>query len=203
MGKSFWDRIAFLYDLAESLNGKAYRAMLERAGAMVPRGGSVLDCAAGTGELAMAMAGQAERVLCTDLSLPMLERARRKAEKRGLGNVDFALRDLTNLSDPDNTYDAAAAGNVLHLLENPDRAVEELLRVTKSGGPVILPTFLLAERTGFGAALAIYRLLGFRPAASFDRNSYRAFLEGQGARLEHYEMIPGQFPVGFGVLVKE
>ncbi len=200
MKRSFWDRAAWFYDLAEALNGRAYRAMTERVGRLTPRGSLALDCAAGTGELAIAMAGRAERVLCTDLSPPMLERAARKAEKRGVLNLEFAVRDLTALPDPDHTYDAAAAGNVLHLLEDPALAVSQLLRVTKPGGPVILPTFLLGEWNGAGAALAAYRLLGFRPASRFTAGTYRALLERADARLTCFEVIPGWIPVGLGIL---
>ena len=200
MKQSFWDRIAFAYDWSEALNGRAYRAMTERVGQLTPRGGLALDCAAGTGELALAMAGRADRVLCTDLSPPMLRRAAEKAERRGIRNLDFAVRDLTALPDPDGAYDAAAAGNVLHLLPDPARAVSQLLRVTKPGGPVILPTFLLGERAGFGGVLAAYRLLGFCPESRFTAGSYRAFLEGMDARLTCFEVIPGWVPVGLGVL---
>ena len=40
---TFWDKIAWLYDIAESLNPKSYRDMLEGVKAIVPEGASVLD----------------------------------------------------------------------------------------------------------------------------------------------------------------
>lgn len=203
MRRSFWDRIAFAYDWAERLNGRAVKAMAQQAAHLTPRGALVLDCAAGTGELAIAMASRAGRVLCTDLSQAMLERSRRKARRRGVVNMDFAVQDLTCLSIGDDTFDAVAAGNVLHLLRQPERAVSELLRVTKPGGLVILPTFLQKEKNSLRAAVGLYKLLGFHPVTDFDAKSYRALLEKSGARLRQYTVLPGRIPVGLGVLVKE
>lgn len=200
---SFWDHMAFAYDWAEMLNGRAVKAMAQQAARLTPQGSLALDCAAGTGELALSMAGRAQRVVCTDLSSQMLRRARQKAQKRGLNNLDFQVQDLTQLTFLDNTFDVAAAGNVLHLLRRPERAVSELLRVTKLGGLIILPTFLQKEHNRLRAAVGLYKLLGFRPVTDFDADSYRAFLSGSSARLKQYVVLPGRIPVGLGVLVKE
>lgn len=203
MKRSFWDRFAFAYDWAEMMNSRAVKAMVQQVGHLTPPGSLALDCAAGTGELALAMAVRARRVVCTDLSEEMLDRAKGKAARRGISNIDFQVQDLTCLEMEDNTCDAVAAGNVLHLLEHPERAVAELLRVTKPGGLVILPTFLQKENRGLRAAVGLYKALGFRPVTDFDARSYRAFLEGSGARLRQYTVLPGRIPVGLGVLIKE
>ena len=76
----FWDKWAAFYDFSESFNRRAYKAMLNGVRAVVPEGAKVLDCAAGTGELSIAAAEKAESVLCTDLSLSMLEVAKGKCQ---------------------------------------------------------------------------------------------------------------------------
>ena len=48
---SFWDKVAGIYDITESLNGKGYKSMLRGVKQIVPEGAKVLDCAAGTGIL--------------------------------------------------------------------------------------------------------------------------------------------------------
>ena len=45
----FWDKIAGVYDLAESINGDVYHEMCAQTERLVPAGAKVLDCAAGTG----------------------------------------------------------------------------------------------------------------------------------------------------------
>ena len=139
MSKTFWDRVAGLYDLFEWSNRRVNAAARSRVGELVPAGARVLDCAAGTGEFSLAAAKRAGSVLCTDQSEAMLARARKKARKRGLSNVSFARRDLTALPDPDGSYDAVIAANVLHLLPNPEIAVRELWRSPPSAGGSSFP----------------------------------------------------------------
>ena len=154
----FWDKIAGVYDLAESINGDVYHEMCAQTERLVPAGAKVLDCAAGTGELSLAAAKNAEFVVCTDLSEKMLKNARRKAGFFGADNISFETRNIFDLKDPDNTYDIVIAGNVLHLLKNPQGAVMELYRVLKPGGKLLLPTFTAKNRiTENKDELAIYR----------------------------------------------
>ena len=63
---TFWDKVAGVYDIAESLNGKVYTEMCDITKQLIPEGAKVLDCAAGTGELTFAAAEKASSVLCTD-----------------------------------------------------------------------------------------------------------------------------------------
>lgn len=194
---TFWDKIAGLYDFAESLNPKSYRAMLEGIKAVVPEGAKVLDCAAGTGELSIAAAEKAGHVFCTDMSLPMLERARKKSAKKGIKNISFGERDIFSLPDEDNTYDVAIAGNVLHLLEEPEKAVRELCRVTKQGGRVIVPTFMAKNSSPL---IKIYTLLGYKAFASYTAESYEKMLKNCDCGRVKVTEINGLIPVAFGVI---
>lgn len=200
---AFWDRAAGLYDLAAWSNGRAVRGMIAAVARRVPAGSHMLECAAGTGDISLAAAPFARQVLCTDLSLPMLERARRKAARRGLSNVEFAQRDLCHLPDGDGAYGAVCAANVLHLLDDPERAVAQLWRVTAPGGVLLLPTFLNGEAGPLGrCSLAVFRLLGFRPRRAFTQASYRSFFEELGLPLSELTVLPGGRPVGLAVLRK-
>ena len=84
---TFWDRWARFYDLTCQTNRQANAAAALRVAELVPAGARVLDCGAGTGAFSMAAAEKAASVLCTDLSLPMLEQARKKAKKRRLSRA--------------------------------------------------------------------------------------------------------------------
>lgn len=203
MGRTFWDNIAGLYDLAEKTNGRAVRGMAAEVTRRLPENTDFLECAAGTGEISLAAAPFVRRVVCTDLSLPMLDRARKKAARRDLPNIEFQQWDLFHLPEGDGTYGAVCAGNVLHLLDHPEDAVAELWRVTAPGGCLLLPTFLMGESGPLMDTLvALYRLLGFRQKHTFTRQSYRAFFEGLGLPLAELAVIPGRMPVGLAVLRK-
>ncbi|WP_160666748.1 methyltransferase domain-containing protein [Colidextribacter sp. OB.20] len=200
---TFWDRVAWLYDLVERSNRAVNAAAAARAAGLVPKGARVLDCAAGTGEFSLAAAERAETVLCTDQSLPMLDRARKKAKKRGLTNITFARRDITALPDPDGSFDAVIAANVLHLLPQPEKAVEELWRVAAPGGRLILPTYLQGRvGTAYGTMIKIYQGVGFHYEHAFTPETYRMLLEGLGLAPVVLEVIPGRVPEGIALLEK-
>lgn len=200
---TFWDRWAWFYDLAERSNRTVNSAAAARVAELVPVGARVLDCAAGTGEFSLAAAKRAASVLCTDQSRPMLDRARKKAAKRELTNIRFAQRDVTALSDPDGSFDAVIAANVLHLLPEPETAVRELWRVTAPGGRLILPTYLQGKAgTAYGAMIKIYQGVGFHYEHAFTPETYRMLLERLNLAPVALEVISGGVPEGIALLEK-
>ncbi len=203
MSRTFWDRAAGLYDLFEWSNRKVNAAARAHVGELVPAGARVLDCAAGTGEFSLAAAKRAGSVLCTDQSEAMLARARKKAARRGLSNLQFARRDITALSDPDGSFDAVIAANVLHLLPQPEVAVRELWRVAAPGGRLILPTYLQGKAgAAYGSMIKIYQGVGFHYEHAFTPETYREFLERLKLAPVALEVIPGGVPEGIGILEK-
>lgn len=194
----FWDNIAFAYDMAESLNGKVYNEITELVKRLVPKDAEVLDCAAGTGALTVAAAKKAHKVVCTDLSENMLFRARKKAKRYGADNIVFEKRNIFDLRDEDDTYDCVIAGNVLHLLDNPQGAVRELCRVTKKGGKIILPTFTWENKEHF--LLKAYRLIGFRPAKGYTPESYYKMLKDCNVGKVKMKLIDGMVPCCVAVI---
>ena len=204
MSRTFWDRVAGLYDLFEWSNRKVNAAARARVGELVPAGARVLDCAAGTGEFSLAAAKRAGSVLCTDQSEAMLDRAQKKVRKHGLTNVSFASRDVTALSDPDGSFHVVIAGNVLHLLDTPEQAVRELWRVTAPGGRLILPTYLQGKAgAAYGSMIKIYQGVGFHYEHAFTPETYRMLLERLGLGPVTLEVIPGGVPEGIAVLEKK
>ena len=201
--KTFWDRIACVYDIAESLNRKAYDSMLSNIRDIIPDNAEVLECAAGTGEISIAIAPKAKSILCTDLSVQMLERAERKAVKKGLHNITFAERNLLSLPEGDGSFDVVIAANVVHLLDNPYDALDELWRVTKTGGVLIVPTFLVyGSKKGFSFLIKCYKLIGFNPKHNFDETKYREMLNESSLEKPDIKILKGRIPVGFAVFYK-
>lgn len=196
----FWDKIAGLYDAAEFINGKVYREMLRTVRSLVPNGARVLDTAAGTGELSIAAAKRAASVHCTDISVEMLKTAQRKVRRLGLENITFEQRNIFDLSDEDDTYDVVMAGNVLHLLDNPERALNELYRVTKPGGLILMPTFLTKNKGKL--VIKLYKMLGYRASADYTEKSLREMLKGARLGEIKTKTIDGMVPCCFAVMKK-
>lgn len=205
----FWDKIAGLYDIAESFNGRVYHKMTETVTELTPAGARVLDIAAGTGQLSLAAAKKADSVLCADMSEKMLKIAKKKAMRKGVVNIDYAARNIFHLLEEDETYDVVIAGNVLHLLENPENAVRELWRVTKKGGRILLPTFVLgksdseSEELFKNLSVGFYKLIGFEPVTDFTPAQYRKMLTDCGLGEVRARLIRGKIPCCFAVILKK
>ncbi len=196
----FWDKTAGVYDIAELMNRKVWCKMEELTERLIQKEAKVLDCAAGTGNLTFAAAKKAESVLCTDLSQNMQRTAKAKAKAMGITNVSFGRKNIFHLEEEDESYDAVIAGNVLHLLTNPQRAVEELWRVTKKGGIILLPTF--ATKGKGSILLKAYKLAGFKPEREYTPKELAETLKGYGLGTVKARVIDGWVPCCYAVIYK-
>ena len=100
----------------------------------------VLECACGTGMLSGVIAGKCKSLIATDFSLPMLKRAEKKCES--YSNVTFQQGNILQIDFAAERFDVVVAANVIHLLEEPYKALQELDRVCKKGGRIIIPTYM-------------------------------------------------------------
>ncbi len=106
-------------------------------------GDHVLDCATGTGDLAIAFkkkVGSQGYVLGTDFCAPMIEPAPAKAEKIGL-QIDFEVADAMNLPYDDNRFDISSIAFGIRNVDDPVVALKEMARVVKPGGRVVVLEF--------------------------------------------------------------
>ena len=121
----FWDRVACVYDVfANVINRKANRALCAAVEPWIEPGDEVLECACGTGLLSGVIAQRCGHLTATDFSAKMLRRAEKKYGKRS--NIAFEQADILHLRYPDGAFDAVVAANVIHLLDEPLRALREL-----------------------------------------------------------------------------
>jgi len=108
----------------------------ELAEAMAVRPGAlVLDVAAGTGNVTLALARRRARVVSTDYVESLLDQGRRRAEAEGL-EVTFEVADAEALPFSDHCFDATASTFGVMFAPDQAQAASELMRVTKSGGRI-------------------------------------------------------------------
>ena len=108
-------------------------------------GGRVLDVGVGTG-LELPMFASNVMVTGIDLCEPMLEIARKRIATHKLDNVEGLLvMDAMDLMFPDASFDAVIGPYVLTVVPEPERTLDEMARVVKPGGEIILSNHIGAE----------------------------------------------------------
>ncbi len=106
----------------------------------VRHGESVIDCATGTGDLALefkSAVGPQGRVVGTDFCEEMLVHAREKSKARHT-TVEWSVADAQNLPFEDNTFDVASMAYGIRNVQDPLKALSEMARVVKKGGRVLI-----------------------------------------------------------------
>lgn len=109
---------------------------------------SILDVGSGAGQIAQHLLkyGDPEtKVTCTDLSQPMLRRARTRLKS---ATPRFVTADLARLPFADDSFDCVTCGYVLEHLPDPKPGLAEIARVLEPGGRL----FLLTTEDNFGGA---------------------------------------------------
>ena len=172
----FWSRIAGVYDLIENTyNGKANARTTDYVASLMSEDDRVLECACGTGMFSVRIAPRVKELVATDFAEGMLKRAARKCRK--LGNVIVEPGDITSLKYEDASFDKAVAANVIHLLDDPSKAIAELRRVVKPGGTIIIPTYI---HFGASAAAGLFNKAGAGFKRHFDEETYKEFFKEMG-----------------------
>ncbi|HBX23366.1 MAG TPA: class I SAM-dependent methyltransferase [Desulfotomaculum sp.] len=100
-------------------------------------GMKVLDVGCGTGHYTLDLAAQGLDVTGVDISRPMLEQARAKAQHAGL-DIQFLEADAFQLPFNDQSFDAVIAVTVLEFAPDLSTALRETLRVLKTGGRLVV-----------------------------------------------------------------
>jgi len=154
--------------------------------AQVQPGDSVLDCASGTGDLAIALkkaVGPTGRVVGTDFVPEMLDVARTKAR-----DIEFEVADVTQLPYPDATFDVSSISFGIRNVNEPRKGIAELARVVKPGGRVIVLEFGQPPNRAFSALYTFYNR-HILPRIG-------GLLTGDRAAYQYLQTSAGRFPSG-------
>ncbi len=151
---AMFDAVAGRYDLTNDVlsmfqDRSWRRATLDALG--VGRGDRVLDLAAGTGTSAAPLADRGVRVVACDLSLGMLQVGRKRRP-----DVAFVAGDAGRLPFADESFDAVTISFGLRNVPDVDGALEEMLRVTRPGGRVVICEFSRPTNKAFRAVYDQY-----------------------------------------------
>ena len=157
--RKMFSRIAGRYDLMNRLMtfgmDRRWRRIAAQA-ANVPTGGVVLDLGTGTGDLALAFTrhSPAGSVIAADHSIEMLTAARSKLRRLNEGRFELPVGvDALDQPFADQTFDCVAQAFVIRNVADPARELDEILRVLKPGGTMVVLE-LVSRRRNLLSALA-------------------------------------------------
>jgi len=126
------------FRLDEHWRNKATNAILNETPS------SVMDLGTGTGDLAIKLAKNNQRIQVTgyDFSNSMLEIARKKANRHSLNNISFIEGDAGEMPFDNNSFDiigiSFAFRNITFKNPNTQNYLKEIVRVLKPGGKFII-----------------------------------------------------------------
>ena len=195
----FWDKVSSVYVFfLNAFNHKVFRETGIKVSDFIESSDEVLECACGTGEISKFIAQKCSKLTATDFSDGMLKHAQKKC--RAYTNIQFLNADITSLNFSDASFNKAVAGNVIHLLSEPQKALSELERVVKKGGKLIIPTYInMSKKSGRLAAKFIQKLgAGFK--RQFDFESYKKFFSDLGYKNVEYSVVEGRMPCAVAVI---
>lgn len=162
----------------------------------VKPGDRVLDCATGTGDLAIAFrkkVGEEGHVVGTDFVPEMIKLAREKAPR----DLYFEVADVTDLPYDDASFDVASISFGIRNVADSRKGIAEMARVVRSGGRVIVLEFGQPRTRPFSTLYELYtrRILPRLGGA----------VTGNPEAYDYLQRSAGRFPCGddFAALMRE
>jgi demethylmenaquinone methyltransferase/2-methoxy-6-polyprenyl-1,4-benzoquinol methylase len=149
-------------------------------------GDRVLDCATGTGDLAIAFHNAVTpggSVIGTDFVPEMLTLARAKAP-----GITFEVADVTKLPFDDASFDVASISFGIRNVNDPRKGIAEMARAVRPGGRVIVLEFGQPRGRAFGAVYDWYRRRVLPRVGGM--------VTGEQEAYEYLERSAGRFPCG-------
>ena len=138
--------------------------------------------------------------MATEYSQGILQQT--KKNLKSFNNVSIKKANMMELDFADEYFDKVVAGNVIHLLQEPDKALKELERVVKRRGKIIIPTYINKENKNSLIAAKVFEIFGADFKRQFDLQSYKEFFEKNGYCNVEYIVVEGKMPCCVAIITK-
>lgn len=202
--RKFWNSKAKGYDkVVNKFFLKIYEAIFVNLLQDTAQSESLLEVATGTGILAIKLSDQVTHITAVDIALEMLNVAKEKSAGKQIKNIDFRTGDICDLQFEDKSFDTIVASNVLHLLFQPDLALQEMRRVLDDNGRIIVPTFCHGANLRSQILSRILSLLGQKTKSRWSQKSFMGFIEQNGFEITKNIYINDKIPLTYIVAKKK
>ncbi len=149
--EEMFDNISHKYDflnrlLSMGIDVQWRKKVVKKAKEVEPK--AILDVATGTGDLAIALAQGIPNAKITgfDLSAGMLNEGRKKVQEKHLEKqIEMIQGDAENMPFPDNSFNVVTVAFGVRNFENLEKGLNELYRVLKPGGKLLILEFSKPE----------------------------------------------------------
>ena len=182
-----FESVAERYDVMNDLMSLGLHRAWKQFAVQVARvrpGARVLDLAGGTGDLTARLAprvGAHGSVVIADVNRAMLERGRTRLTDRGIvDNVRYVRCDAECLPFPDRSFDRVMIGFGLRNVTHQERALEEMYRVLRPAGMLLVLEFSHLTVPALERAYDLYSfsvLPSLGRVVAADADSYRYLAE--------------------------
>jgi phosphatidylethanolamine/phosphatidyl-N-methylethanolamine N-methyltransferase len=137
-----YEKLASVYDLAfgPTLQPGRVRALKRMD---IQAGERVLEVGVGTG-INLSLYPKACRMTGIDFSSSMLEKARERVARGGLGHMRLLQMDAADLKFADDSFDIVYAPYLISVVPDPVKVAQEMRRVCRPGGRIIFLNHFLS-----------------------------------------------------------
>ena len=197
--KNFWDRNARIYNRFMRKDRATYETMYALIRPVV-KAKTVLELATGTGLIAKHIVNAAAHIEATDVSAEMIAEAKRDTHS---AKLHFSVQDMFRLPYANQSFNVVIVSNALHIVPQPEKALQEIKRVLKDDGVLIAPTFTHAGNSFFGKVRAFFmKLAGFPLHSKWTSEEYLSFLRQNGWAVRKSVILKASFPLTYAECTK-
>lgn len=181
-----WERLRQLHVADDRVEEAIVGVVAERAPS------SVLDLGTGTGRMLQLLGPKVSKGVGIDSSPKMLAIARANLEHAGLRHCTVRHGDIADLGYGDASFDLVIIHQVLHLVDDPQRVIDEAARVLSPAGTMLVVDFAPHDHE-FLRTTQAHRRLGF------GREVIAGWMSNAGLRQGDHETLAAEQPDGISI----
>jgi 2-polyprenyl-3-methyl-5-hydroxy-6-metoxy-1,4-benzoquinol methylase len=168
--EKFWNRMAGQFDKRSKHFEQSHIKTIENTKKHLKNSDVVLDYGCATGTIAFEIAAGVKMIHGIDFSFRMIDLAKRKADECKIENVDFTKATIFDERYQRESFDVILALNILHLVEDADKAMQRINELLKPGGLLISATATMGELKTFVNIIILFLIkTGLAPKIKFFR----------------------------------